>query len=295
MTGLLRFKWVRKIASLLIGVFDEEGLRYYLISMVIGFFAIIMFLFSCFSTFTIFINQPTIKLQFDKNGYENFYAIYSFPIKMAVATFAIMATWLTLRRMIQTERQLEIISDNNRFNNYYKHIEEFLKYMVKSEFIGRISSVSPFNFQKTLILVYQSFYYKNYRNFSPSINFEKYISINKFLSLLKYSIYCIKDMDFHQIPLFQLSTLDIPIDPCILDLIIPLVEYDCKNIDNLLISRQSPEESRTVEVEKFKAIITYLYAESFYSDILAFDGKDYIRSQTFLENYELYKAKLINA
>ena len=54
-------------------------------------------------------------------GFSNLFSLYSSSIQLGGVLIAIITLIMTLERMKQTKEQLNVVSDNNKFNNYFKH------------------------------------------------------------------------------------------------------------------------------------------------------------------------------
>lgn len=80
--------------------------------------------------------------QFDVDGLSNFASLFRVPVgafTLSLPIFALLAAShrseqtkqqmaLTRNQIERTDRQIQIATDQGRFSNYYKHLEEFLKY-----------------------------------------------------------------------------------------------------------------------------------------------------------------------
>lgn len=106
-------------------------------------------------------------------------------------TIAIFIIWLTLHRMVQTDerirltqKQLELIDQNNRFNNYYKHQEQFAEFLNNTIIKDLLTSA---NIGLPLRNIYKEIYYDNYKDFKPNINENSNKIISLFLNTVKNS------------------------------------------------------------------------------------------------------------
>ncbi len=68
------------------------------------------------------------------NGYEYFLNLYSFSIKSFGAFLVLLTIFLTLKRMEQTQEQIDLIKKQNSITNYYITKEKFEDYFLRSKF-----------------------------------------------------------------------------------------------------------------------------------------------------------------
>lgn len=68
------------------------------------------------------------ELHYGKQAWSNFVSIYDFPLKLTAAYFAAYSLLSINIRFKQTKQQLDVTTAQNRFTNYFKHLEEFEKY-----------------------------------------------------------------------------------------------------------------------------------------------------------------------
>ncbi len=81
-------------------------------------------------------------------------------------------------------QQIEVASDNNRFNNFYKHRDEFIKHLSSQQFMVNIAKYSDFNLNDLLLTYHGMFYTSRYENFSPEIRSSKLEDIKEFCGAL---------------------------------------------------------------------------------------------------------------
>ncbi len=90
---------------------------------------LIFILISCWSK-DINFWQP----DFSYTGFENFYKFYSFPITLVVFTTTLLGVVVAIERFKSSEKQFEknfqITTQNIHFNNYIKHMELYVIFMV---------------------------------------------------------------------------------------------------------------------------------------------------------------------
>jgi len=90
----------------------------------------------------IIIATEGLKFQFDAEGLSTFASLFRVPVgafTLSLPVFALLAAnhrseqtkqqmTLTRSQIERTDRQIQIASDQSKFSNYYKHLEEFIKY-----------------------------------------------------------------------------------------------------------------------------------------------------------------------
>ncbi|MCF8260346.1 MAG: hypothetical protein K9J12_06200 [Melioribacteraceae bacterium] len=140
--------------------------------------------------------NPTVK------GFSGFLTIFEFPIKLLTASVVCFGLWLTIKRMEQTNEQIRSITSNNRFNNFYKHREEFQKKFKEFSFIGKIQSYHEKHIKNRAIppdkkikfelsinewasRFYEEFYYTKSKIFQDTINSEVNAKVSLLISELK--------------------------------------------------------------------------------------------------------------
>lgn len=62
------------------------------------------------------------------NGFNYFIEVFRFPLGILAMIIPIVALLAANHRSEQTKEQIKLTSTQNTFSNYYKHIEEFIKY-----------------------------------------------------------------------------------------------------------------------------------------------------------------------
>ncbi|MCE9680607.1 hypothetical protein LZP69_15755 [Shewanella sp. AS1] len=85
-------------------------------------------LLSCVSTAFI-IYKSNLELDLSYNGFNSFISIFKFPLGISALIIPIIALLAANHRSEQTKEQIRVTNAQNVFSNYYKHIEEFTKYL----------------------------------------------------------------------------------------------------------------------------------------------------------------------
>ncbi len=101
--------------------------------------------------------------------------------------FASLAIWLTIERMMQTGKQIDEITKNNTFNNFFKHREEFKKEFSLNHFFIDVSELTGRDIDRDIRILYNLFYYQSPSIFKPHLNIDSKNKINKFLKMINTS------------------------------------------------------------------------------------------------------------
>lgn len=278
----------------------EKILKYVLIGLRI---IVVFFLVISISVLIIQIADNS-KLGFLWNsiGLNNFISLFDTSIKFLAALIGIIAVWVTLERFSQTdrrinqaERQMNIISDNNKFNNFLAHKKYFIdSFKLDTLLVNHIKETSSSN-EKILNRIYHSIYYKSYHDFQPNIN-------DKFKLEIENSFKKINDLDIK-------FTKDIINDDILGDLKV-FIFQSTTEIDSLAKSWRYPDITFIKEygknkyqfneqnVEKYYKIIVNCGIVNnmlrFYLQILSHDGVSYDFDFTYTERVRAYYVELVN-
>jgi hypothetical protein len=143
------------------------------------------------------------------SGLVGFFIIFEYPIKITTGLIALLAILLTAMRMEQTQKQIDILDDNNRFNNFYKHREEFEKAFKEFPLLKSLIQYEQYHQKNRRIAIdekaqllgnklvssakvfYADWYYKDYTKFSTNFNpdiMRKINNINKVLNSLPITV-----------------------------------------------------------------------------------------------------------
>ncbi|PSV11670.1 hypothetical protein C0W59_19245 [Photobacterium kishitanii] len=66
---------------------------------------------------------------FSADGFNCFISLFRFPLGISALIIPIVALLAANHRSEQTKKQIELANTQNVFQNYYKHVEEFTKYV----------------------------------------------------------------------------------------------------------------------------------------------------------------------
>ena len=83
------------------------------------------------SAFLIVKSSP---LQFSQSyeGFNHFFTVFRFPLAILATIIPAVALIATNHHSEQTREQIRLTNSQNNFTNYYKHIEEFEKFGLKT-------------------------------------------------------------------------------------------------------------------------------------------------------------------
>jgi hypothetical protein len=158
----------------------------------IAFLRLIFFILIIFSFFGFWYVFSLEVQKFDdgkysREGIKYVFENYGNSINVGTAFLAILAIYLTMRRMNQTQTQIQVMGANNQFNNFYKHREEFAKHLLSKTFIINLA-LSSGQSNGELIINYHGMYFgKNYVTFDAQIKSGKMQEIQKcFVSLQQF-------------------------------------------------------------------------------------------------------------
>lgn len=151
-----------------------------------------LFLF-CFVTYN---QRDSIVFNPSIQGFIEFERIFDFPIKVLTTSFILFGLWLTIERMKQTSMQIESISLNNNFNNFYRHREEFITYLEKESLLY-IQGAKLTNDEK--LNLYNKCFYSSYEKFEPIVNNYFLNLVHDFSQKIKSIIPSEKDFEFSEI------------------------------------------------------------------------------------------------
>lgn len=78
---------------------------------------------------TIIATNTAIKWDLSANGFNYALEVFKFPLGVLALLIPLMAIFAAAHRSEQIKKQIEVTADQNRFANYYKHKEEFVKFI----------------------------------------------------------------------------------------------------------------------------------------------------------------------
>jgi len=157
---------------------------YLTISKITFFISICLITIAIISFFWTLITVGRFYIDITSEGWNGFLNYYSPQLKIAGVGLAFFIIWMTAERMKQTQDQIRSIVENNRFNNFYKHRDEFIKHLSSQQFMVNIAKYSDFNLNDLLLTYHRMFYTSRYENFSPEIHSSKLEDIKEFCGAL---------------------------------------------------------------------------------------------------------------
>jgi hypothetical protein len=252
------------------------------------FLVIILPLVSVVSTVLIFSND---KLVFDpsSNGFNNFLDFFKFPISLMAAFLASLTIHFTIKRINQTDNQLNILSDNNRFNNYYKFNEEFKKHFEGQELFSLYKKTFPSNsdseINNNLQSLFKYFYGDNHSVFTTRILPNELQKVIEYLTKidscqLNKPDYNLTSMDYNTLSSISVCNLDI-----LKSLIQPLSE---KLIAPIYTNLHLPVDHMNEIDRHYLLLNELLLSVSFYESLLIFDGQKISSFSNLRNNYLKY-------
>lgn len=223
---------------------------------------------------------------------KDFFSYYEFPLKFLVGAIASLSLGVTMLRAYQFDKNLVIVEDNYKFNNFFKHREEFNKRFKDEIFLKTISELKSLSIDTYFIPLYNIFYYQSYHNFKPTINKEAKKQIENFLKSVEESEINKEDFDI------------IKIDKSILENISEKNNSFLRGLTNTINSRESPKFRKQLKMlnvadtdigpttTKFVYFNEFFWSISFYNSLNTFDGAMVVRCENFLNNFENYRSGL---
>lgn len=159
-------KWVIKQLKTLTDSSSPNLIRFQsLLSLCIS----IIIIFALFSFATIYATSA-LEPDLSSNGWKHFTDLFDFPLKALAIVILLFTIWVTLERTIMTDRSIDVMTENNKFNNFFTHRKEFSQYFLESEIISILVNSSQRSAQEIINQLYAAFYTDRYQNFNPEIN-----------------------------------------------------------------------------------------------------------------------------
>lgn len=110
-------------------LFKIDPLKGFIELPILWFVVIILFSIACMVSVIIIFNS-NLQISLDYNGFNNFVEIFKVPLGILAIIITFIAFLATAHRSAQTKEQILSSNRQNVFSNYYKHIEEFEKYII---------------------------------------------------------------------------------------------------------------------------------------------------------------------
>lgn len=149
-----------------------------IISLVVGLvvFAIISIVYTA-------LESGNVYFDIKSSGLVAFVKYYQHQLSILGISVLLFTVWVTFERMRQTNKQIRIISENNRFTNYNYHQEKFVEDLSSDPVINELHRAGRMDQELLIKRLYYHFYYETYSNFSPELN-DDAIQQKEFISTL---------------------------------------------------------------------------------------------------------------
>lgn len=164
-----------------------QSKNYFRISRILFYASVSFICASLLSFFWTLIISSRIYFDPSSNGLKEFVSYYQPQIALAGVGIALFALWITSERMKQTKEQIDVMADNNKFNNFYRHREEFIKYLSSQPFIINLAKCARQNLDDLLLQYHGIYFAKRYDEFEPEINEIKFNDIKLFFRQINNS------------------------------------------------------------------------------------------------------------
>jgi len=200
--------------------------------------------------------------------------------KIMAAMFAIIAIYLTVRRMNQTQKQIDVMSDNNKFNNFYRHKDIFNESLRKTEIIVIIGKYADMSISQLLNIYYRFFFETDYKEFVAKISSKGKKHIDRFIESLRNS-------KINTVPIFKSDNID--------QIIIEFYD-NMKNFIGLYIASASDNilkrdnkwkdmienSNETIELMAVRQLLDIYFSYYIIFETLEFDGKEKLQKYACL-------------
>lgn len=226
-------------------------------------------------------------------GLKNLLELYSIPINILTVSVVLLGLWLTSERMKQTNDQIQIISDNNKFNNFYKHRENFIDFYKTTRYVELVNEELGENEKLPLdntyyYPIYAYYFYPSYHKFIPIRNNQIIKAETEFLNTLKESSLNIKEqslLDSEYVYLESIAkTSDLIKTVGIDDL---FISNEIKRFEELYSKLFNNDKETKSKTNTIKLLVPLYWRYCFLIDLISFDGKDSskIECHEFEDNY----------
>jgi len=235
------------------------------------------------------------KLVFEpsSNGFNNILDYFKFPISLMAAFLAALTINFTIKRINQTDNQINILADNNRFNNYYKLNEEFIKYFDGQELLSLYKKTFPnnsvFEINNHLQRLFKYFYGDNSKYFTTKILSKELNKINNYLLVIDDNVFNKSD--------WELTTIDYSVLSNISDYNLEIIKSFIKPLSEKLVAPIYSNRNLSVpnlkEIDKHYLLMNELFLSvSIYESLLLFDGEKVNNYSKLRNNFMNYLEKI---
>jgi hypothetical protein len=264
--------------------------KYQIFSVSLLALSILLFIAFILSSVLIYINQPTLQFQPDSFGFTNFLKIYSPSLQIGTSAVVFFTLWLTMERMTQTEDQINLNQENVKFNNYYKHKEEFSAFLNRMSFFKFIKENIKVEIETLFPAIYSYFFNSSYKTFKPTLNPDAKKEIDDFINEIKNSTLSNPNQNLEQVSLDEINKLSNLINRTIEPICNINTEIEIVTVRLHLVT-VSGGPRKLVE-ERFKLLNNLFWTITLYEDILAFDGTYQAERANFTLNFISYRTSL---
>lgn len=176
--------------------------RYWYAEFGIKIMAFILLGFFVFSLIVNFSSTFQLELGCSNKAIKYFFEEISSSIQIGAAVIALFTILLTIERMRQSDRQTHLLSDNNRFNNYYKHRDKFFEFCNLNDYFRE--KLRNSDMSGALNFLYLSYYSTTFKDFTGKYNdvflsranyFMNMITLLTYLDFTKENLYVDRIMD----------------------------------------------------------------------------------------------------
>ncbi len=230
-----------------------------------------------------FIDIYSSQDQITVKSWNNLLNSFETPIKIGIFILAIITLLFTIERIKQTNKTIDLIKDNNQFNNLYKHKELFKNYMFKTDSYWIIQRNLDIHEEVVINKLYEQFYYKTYKLFRPAMNQKtKDYVLNLSNKIKKYRTVDLMGL-IKQISTGQLN-LNIPVYRFELEDIVGKIY---SNLNHELMNRQQSRPFAYCYSSQIFSSALHCYIKfELYEDILGFDGEVEILDSLVKSNFK---------
>ena len=265
---------------------------YHRISRVFLFLSLALLVVSIGSAISVIVAEFPMRLSLNHQGFESFMIFFGFSIKALTATLATFAIWLTLERLSQTERQINAIVDNNKFNNYSKHLQDFIGYMKDTALFSALYEEEKMAHSIYLAPAYKTYYAETYETFRPRMKDSKRREIDMYYHEITSSVIGSKDCDLSTVPIAEINRISGIASGDVRELIIPLTQKVLSRMQLRYSSLNMPIQQIQSAKDRFEELHVVSWTFAFYRTLLSFDGEIRGTGGYFQDNFERYENAL---
>jgi hypothetical protein len=247
-----------------------------------------LFIFSITTAILVLSAEYPMSPSFNSQGFANFINIFSFPLKLLTASLATFVVWLTLERLAQTERQIDAITDNNKFNNYGKHLQDFIDHLKESSLFVCLYEEEKVTQRGVIAAVYKLYYAETYRDFKPHMKEIFRREIDGFLQELRKSKVSEVDCNLENTSIDEIIRISDMASEHVGELIEPLTQKVVLRIKMRYGILKTQNQQIQSIINRFQRLHKIYWTIAFYRSLLSFDGTIEGVAGYYYDNYERY-------